>query len=304
MIRGGGGSDCGRVRPPDFFGPPAGRDASNVGFLGLKAVHSKALTRETEAGPNENMTTDQLDMTRLPRHVAIIMDGNGRWAQARGRKRLDGHRAGADSVRAVTEASRELGLDYLTLYAFSEENWQRPRTEVDGLMTLLARYIKKELRELLDNGIRFNVIGDVDRLPRSNRKLIDQAMAETASNRDMVFSVALSYGGRQEILRACRRFALDCQNGLAEPNGLTEEAFGARLYTAGLPDPDLLIRTGGEQRVSNFLLWQIAYAELYLTETYWPDFREPELRAALIDFQRRQRRFGRTGAQVDAEAAR
>jgi undecaprenyl diphosphate synthase len=238
------------------------------------------------------MTAETLDKNKLPRHVAIIMDGNGRWAQARGLTRTEGHRAGAESVRSILRASRELGIGYLTVFAFSSENWGRPKKEVDFLMRLMNRYIKSEIKEIEENGIRLNVIGDLDRVPRVQRTLVLDAIKQTAHNQDMVFTVALSYGGRQEILRAARDVGRACQEGRLDPESLTEEAFARHLYTDGLPDPDLLIRTSGEQRISNFLLWQLAYAELYFTPTYWPAFRKEEYLRILMDFQERDRRFG------------
>ncbi len=248
------------------------------------------------------MTQTELDINNLPAHVAIIMDGNGRWAQARGLHRLEGHKAGAESVRTITRAARRLGVKFLTLYTFSFENWQRPKLEVEGLMRLLARYLEGEVDEMLENGIRLNAIGDLDRLPKTTRKLLDRAMARTADNSEMVMSLALSYGGRVEILDACRRLAAECKAGTLAPEDIDETAFARRLYTKDIPDPDLLIRTGGECRISNFLLWQIAYTEIYMTAKYWPDFDEAELLAAMIDYQGRQRRFGRTGEQVEVSA--
>jgi len=250
------------------------------------------------------VTQEELDKAKLPRHVAIIMDGNGRWAQARGLSRIEGHRAGADSVRAITKACRKLGVQYLTLYAFSEENWQRPRTEVEALWRLLNRYLEKELDEMLQNDIRLNAVGDIDRLPRSTRELLRKTMAATSKNDRMVLSLALSYGGRQEILRAARLMAMECGAGRLKIEEINEQTFSAYLYTVGLPEPDLLIRTGGEDRISNFLLWQMAYTEIFFTDAYWPDFREKELEEAILDYQRRERRFGKTGDQVRAERGR
>ena len=248
------------------------------------------------------MTQRELDMNNLPAHVAIIMDGNGRWAQARGMNRLEGHKAGAESVRIITRAARRLGLKYLTLYTFSFENWNRPRLEVEGLMLLLRRYLEGEVDEMMENGLRLNAIGDLDRLPKATRKLLDKTMDRTAGNSEMVLSLALSYGGRVEILDTCRRIAEECLAGKLSPQDIDEAAFAQRLYTRGIPDPDLMIRTGGECRISNFLLWQIAYAEIYMTAKYWPDFDEAEFTAALVDYQGRQRRFGRTGEQVEVSA--
>lgn len=234
----------------------------------------------------------------MPRHLAIIMDGNGRWAQARGMKRLDGHRAGAETVRDITRACRKLGIEYLTLYAFSTENWQRPRLEVEGLMLLLRNYLQNELDEMLKNGIRLRTLGDTGRLPRAVKSLLTETIAKTADNSEMVLSLALSYGGRSEIVNACRDLAGECIKGNLKPEDIDEEAFSRRLFTADMPDPDLLVRTGGDKRISNFLLWQIAYAELYITNKAWPDFKEDELKKALLDYQNRQRRFGKTGEQI------
>ncbi|MEW6266079.1 MAG: isoprenyl transferase [Thermodesulfobacteriota bacterium] len=240
----------------------------------------------------------ELDSENLPRHVAIIMDGNGRWAQARGLPRLAGHRAGAEAVRAAIKTCRRLGIPYLTLYAFSQENWGRPKAEVDGLMRLLRRYVRSEIEELHRHGVRINIIGALEHLPADTVRLLQEAMARTAANEDLTLSIALSYGGRPEIIRACRLLARDCLDGRIEPEAIDEAAFGGFLYTAGLPDPDLLIRTGGEHRVSNFLLWQIAYAEIYISDVFWPDFGEDHLQEAVRNYQRRQRRFGLTGEQI------
>jgi undecaprenyl diphosphate synthase len=238
----------------------------------------------------------RLDEESLPRHVAIIMDGNGRWAQRRHMPRIFGHKRGAERVRDVVEQCRKLGIGVLTLYAFSDENWGRPREEVGFLMDMLGSYLKAEIATMKANGIRFRTIGRVERLPRSARKWVEKAMEETALNSDMVLNLALSYGGRNEILHAISRMA--AAGGI--PGDLREEHLAAYLDTAGLPDPDLIIRTSGEQRISNFLLWQAAYAELYFTDVLWPDFDEKQLLLALIDYQGRQRRFGLTGDQVGA----
>jgi undecaprenyl diphosphate synthase len=226
------------------------------------------------------------------------MDGNGRWAQSRGMKRIEGHREGAEAVDAVTKTCRRLGLDYLTLYAFSEENWQRPKTEVEGLMRLLNRFLKTKLDYMIENGVQLRAMGDLDKLPAGSRKLLEDTMSKTNGCRDLVLTLALSYGARQEIVSACRQMAKKVEEGIFAAEDINEDVFAAHLYTPETPDPDLLIRTGGEHRVSNFLLWQIAYTELYITPTFWPDFREDELHAALLDYQGRQRRFGRTGDQV------
>lgn len=230
----------------------------------------------------------------LPVHVAIIMDGNGRWAVQRGLPRVAGHKSGADAVRRVTELCRKVGICVLTLYAFSEENWRRPEHEVAFLMDMLVQYIKSELPTMMKNGIRFRTIGRIERLPVSAREWIKKAADDTAGNEGMILNLALSYGGRSEIISAMKKVA--ASNGSV--SSLTEEAFSSYLDTAGLPDPDMIIRTSGEKRTSNFLLWQAAYAELYFTETLWPDFGERDLLLALIDYQRRERRFGMTAEQI------
>jgi undecaprenyl diphosphate synthase len=230
----------------------------------------------------------ELSPERLPRHVALIMDGNGRWAGKRHLPRVEGHRAGIDAVRSTVETSARLGLEVLTLYAFSVENWKRPAAEVGTLMMLLKRYLRAELSTLLQNDIRFSVIGRVDELPLDVRKELRAAEAKTSANRGMLFNIALNYGGRTEIVDAVRRAI---KAGI-DPDDLDERRFGELLYTAGQPDPDLLIRTSGEMRVSNFLLWQIAYAEIYVTDTLWPDFRCRHLLEAILAYQKRDRRYG------------
>jgi len=240
------------------------------------------------AGSPDEALVRELDFARLPAHVAIIMDGNGRWASKRFMPRVEGHRAGITSVRDTVETCARLGLNVLTLYAFSVENWKRPATEVGTLMVLLKRYLRMELATLQTHDIRFNVLGRLDELGSDVRKELEHAIERTAGNRGMLFNIALNYGGRAEIVDAARRAIA---SGLT-PESLTEEAFGALLYTGGQPDPDLLIRTSGELRVSNFLLWQIAYAEIYVTETLWPDFRRQHLLEAILAFQKRERRYG------------
>ena len=227
-----------------------------------------------------------------PRHVAIIMDGNGRWAAARGLPRTQGHRRGADAVRRTVEAAAKLGIEYLTLFGFSSENWNRPAAEVSDLMGLLRRYLQSEIAELHRNGARLRVIGDRRRLAADIVRLIEDAEARTANNTRINVTVALSYGGRQEIAGAARRLAAEVAEGRLDLEDIDEQTFSARLLTYGLPDPDLLIRTSGEQRISNFLLWQCAYSELVFSSTYWPDFGEDDLEAALRDFQNRERRYG------------
>lgn len=233
-----------------------------------------------------------IDPKRLPKHVAIIMDGNGRWAKGRGMSRLNGHQKGAEAVRVIVRTTREIGIPYLTLYAFSEENWSRPRAEIQGLMRLLKRFLKYELREMQENGIQLKSIGRIDKLPADTRKVLLETIEKTASNKDMVLTLALSYGGRQEILDAVKKLAGEIRDGVIAANAISEEKISSLLYTAGMPDPDLLIRTSGEYRVSNFLLWQIAYAEIYVTQTLWPDFGKQQYMEAIRNFQERERRFG------------
>ncbi len=233
-------------------------------------------------------------MNSLPKHVAIIMDGNGRWALRSGLPRIAGHRRGVDTVRRVAEQCRQYGIQVLTLFAFSDENWGRPREEVGFLMDLLGSFLKAEIATMKANGIRFRTIGRIERLPASVQTWIERAMSETSGNTGMVLNLALSYGGRGEILEAIRRIRA-ANNAEAD---ITEETFSAFLDTAELPDPDLIIRTSGEKRISNFLLWQAAYAELYFTDTLWPDFNEQDLLAAFLDYQGRQRRFGLTQDQL------
>jgi undecaprenyl diphosphate synthase len=246
------------------------------------------------AGSAEEELLRRIDFARLPRHVAIIMDGNGRWAASRHLPRVEGHRAGIESVRSTVETSARLGVPVLTLYAFSVENWKRPDTEVSALMGLLKHYLRLELNSLLRNNIRFRVIGQRERLSPEVREELEQAEARTANNAGMLFNIALSYGGRAEIVEAARQLIRDG----VSPEALDEAAFEARLYTAGQPDPDLMIRTSGEMRVSNFLLWQIAYAEIWVTDALWPDFRTRHLLEAIVDYQRRDRRYGAIAAPV------
>lgn len=242
-----------------------------------------------------------IDSSRLPRHIALIMDGNGRWAQQQGKPRLFGHKAGVDSVRAIVEASREIGIEVLTLYAFSSENWSRPEQEVSGLMTILKTYLSAELSRLLKNGIQLRCMGDLDRLPESARTALTKAIEATSQNDSLVLNLALSYGGRDEIAQAARILAARCQKGELEPAGITPELISDNLYTAGLPDPDLMIRTGGEARLSNFLPWQLTYTEIFFSDIMWPDFRRQQFLQAICDFQARERRYGKTSAQVAAE---
>ena len=240
------------------------------------------------AGSAEARLARQVDFERLPAHVAVIMDGNGRWASRRRLPRVEGHRAGIDSVRDSVEVCARLGIDFLTLYAFSMENWKRPPAEVRSLMGLLKRYLRLEIATLMENDIRLQVIGSDAELAGDVRAELDAAQERTGGNTGMVFNIALNYGGRAEIVTAARR-ALRAG---VDPDELDEARFGGLLYTAGQPDPDLLIRTGGEMRVSNFLLWQIAYAEIWVTDTCWPDFRARHLLEAVLDYQKRNRRYG------------
>jgi undecaprenyl diphosphate synthase len=240
------------------------------------------------AGSPEETLARQVNFDRLPQHIAVIMDGNGRWAAQRHLPRVEGHRAGIDSVREIVETSARIGIPVLTLYAFSVENWKRPATEVSTLMSLLKRYLRLELNTLLRNNIRFRVIGRFSELAPDVQNELKAAEDRTASNGGMQFNIALNYGGRAEIVEAARRMLA----AKMAPDDLDESTFAGFLYTAGQPDPDLLIRTSGEMRVSNFLLWQIAYAEIWVTDTLWPDFRKRHLLEAIIDYQKRDRRYG------------
>jgi undecaprenyl diphosphate synthase len=236
---------------------------------------------------------------RLPTHLAIIMDGNGRWAQQRMLRRIVGHQRGAETVKMVVEQANLLGIRYLTLFAFSSENWSRPAIEVRALMTLLKKYIRQETARMMRKNIRYNVIGNRSELPDDVNQTLDWAIQETSGNTGMVLTLALSYGGRQELSMAATHLARDVQAGKLSADDITMEVFGSYLDTGGLPDPDFLIRTSGEMRISNFLLWQLAYTELYFTDINWPDFTINEFRKALTDFQSRERRFGKTSDQLN-----
>lgn len=235
---------------------------------------------------------------KLPRHLAIIMDGNGRWAARRSLDRVAGHQKGAESVRAIVRSSREIGIPYLTLFAFSSENWSRPREEVEALMGLLKNYLDTELQEMLDNNIRFLAIGDLSRLPKEVLMTLQETMKKTSRAAGMTLTLALSYGGRDDILQAIRRIMSHCQDGNLVPTEVNENLFSKYLWTSNLPDPDLLVRTSGEMRISNFFLWQLAYTEIYVTSTLWPDFDREELIRALLSYQNRERRFGLTSDQI------
>lgn len=244
---------------------------------------------------------DSINLERLPKHIAIIMDGNGRWAKEKGEDRLFGHLHGVESVRNITEGCAELGVQYLTLYAFSTENWDRPQYEVNGLMELLVETIRKEVPTLNKNNIRLHVIGDTDMLPISAKEELLAALDETSVNTGMHLIMALSYSSRWEIIRAVQQLAADVEKGNLHSAGVDEKIFQQYLATKDYPDPELMIRTSGEYRISNFLLYQLAYAELYFTNTRWPDFRKENLYEAIIDFQNRERRFGKTSEQLKVE---
>lgn len=256
------------------------------------------LTRLAEPGTPEELLVRRLDLERLPRHVAIIMDGNGRWAQAKGLPRVHGHRAGVEAVRDTVEACARLELEVLTLYAFSVENWKRPRYEVWALMNLLKEYLRRELSTLVDNNIRFTPLGRWRELDPIVVRALERAQRATAECDGMQFNVALNYSGRCEIVDACRQIVSDWASG--KGTDIDEETLGRYLYTAGQPDPDLMIRTSGESRISNFLLWQCAYAEFDFIDTLWPDFRRAHLYEAILDYQRRDRRYGSVGGSTPA----
>lgn len=241
----------------------------------------------------------KIDNNHLPSHVAIIMDGNGRWAKTRGLSRGEGHKEGIGSIRKMVEAASKIAIPYLTLYAFSTENWNRPADEVNGLMNLMVYAISEETSELKKNNVRIQSIGDRDRLPDHARDALNECIRETENSTGLTLIIALSYSSKWEITRATRNIAKDVVNGVLRKEDINEDILSEYLTTRGIPDPDLLIRTGGEQRISNFLLWQCAYAEFYFTETFWPDFGEEEFYAAILDFQGRERRFGKTSEQVD-----
>ena len=242
----------------------------------------------------------ELDIKRIPRHIAIIMDGNGRWAKERGKERSYGHQAGVDTVRRITSECVRLGVKFLTLYTFSTENWSRPETEIAALMGLVLSSLEDEI--FMKNNVRFQVVGDIQRLPQSVQDKLQETMEHTAQNTATTMVVALSYSSRWELTRAAQSIARDVKAGTLQPEDITEELMNERLETAFMPDPELLIRTGGELRISNYMLWQIAYSELYFCDTYWPDFDEADLHQAIASYQARQRRFGKTGMQVESES--
>ena len=242
---------------------------------------------------------EEIDKNRIPRHVAINMDGNGRWAQARGMDRSEGHVEGVNTVRRITEIASETGVEYLTLYTFSTENWNRPKAEVDALMHLIVIAIERETPDLIKNNVRLNMIGDTSRIPAEAYNRLCQCMKDTSHCTGLTLTLAISYSARWEILDACRRFAADVEAGRKKASEMDcDKAFEQYLTTSGMPDPDLLIRTGGDHRISNFLLWQIAYSEIYVTDTFWPDFTKEDFLKAIVNFQHRERRFGLTSDQI------
>lgn len=241
---------------------------------------------------------EQIDITRLPKHIAIIMDGNGRWAKKRGMMRIFGHQNGVDAVREAAESAAEIGVKYLTLYAFSTENWNRPKKEVDALMKLLVETIDKETPTLNKNDIRLNAIGDIESLPKKSQKQLLKAIDNTKDNKRMTLNLALSYSARWELTNAIKSIVSEYEKEKFSIDDINQEMISKHLNTAGIPDPELLIRTSGEHRISNFLLWQIAYSELYFTNKLWPDFRKDDLYEAILDYQHRERRFGKTSEQI------
>jgi len=244
---------------------------------------------------------EKIDKGRIPQHIAVIMDGNGRWAKKKGSARIFGHQSAVKSVRDVAEGCAELGVSYLTLYAFSTENWGRPEFEVNALMKLLVSTIRKETPTLMENNIRLQSIGNVAQLPGDCQQELKEAIRATSENNGMILNLALSYSGRWELLEATQKLMEEAQNGKIDPAELTEKIFESYLATGGIPDPELLIRTSGEMRISNFLLWQLAYSELFFTEVLWPDFRKNHLHEAILSYQKRERRFGKTSEQIVGE---
>ncbi len=242
---------------------------------------------------------EQVDITKLPKHIGIIMDGNGRWAKRRGKIRIFGHENGVRAVREAAEGSAELGVDYLTLYAFSSENWRRPQKEIQALMNLLVRTVKREMKTLHDNDIRLNTIGDIGKLGKDASNSLQKAMEETHDHKRMVLTLALNYSGRWDIAMAARQIADKARSGEINPDDVNADTIEHFISTSGMPDPELLIRTSGEHRLSNFLLWQLAYSELYFCNTLWPDFNRENLYQALIDYQSRERRFGQISEQLN-----
>lgn len=258
------------------------------------------LVEKSDSIPAANVAIE-VDAKRLPRHIAIIMDGNGRWARSKGYLRTLGHENGVDALRRIATASAELGIEYLTVYAFSTENWKRPKSEVKALMSILVRALRKELSTLLDNNIRLQAIGDISLLPLEIQKQLYEVIELTAGGKRMALTLALSYSSKEEILRATRQLAEDVKSGLLQPENITEQIFENYLYTRGMPHPDLLIRTSGEYRISNYLLWQLAYTELYFSPKLWPDFTKEDLLLAIAEYQKRERRFGLISEQINED---
>lgn len=262
--------------------------------LQVKTFEPAIASKQQQMGYKE-----QIDISRLPQHIAIIMDGNGRWAKEKGKLRVFGHKNGVVSVRDVVEASAEIGIKYITLYTFSSENWNRPKLEVAAIMELMIATIHKEIGTFMKNNIRLNAIGDLEMLPGKAYNELMGGIKKTSHNTGLVLTLALSYGSRREIVQAAKKLACKVQSGDLKPEDINEELFESNLYTNGMPNPELLIRTSGEFRISNYLLWQIAYAELYFTSKLWPDFRREDLFDAIIDYQKRERRFGLTSEQLN-----
>lgn len=257
---------------------------------------------EKEIGQDDKQVQSELiALGKMPNHIAVIMDGNGRWATERGYSRTQGHREGIESVRDIVKSSSQLGIKYLTLYAFSIENWKRPTTEVNVLMSLLEHFLKQEIEELHRNNVRLKTIGKISSLPKVVQKLLNNSCEKTKNNNGLTLTLALSYSGRWDILRAVQMIALDVRRGTISPEDLDDEKFASYLNTNELPDPDLLIRTSGEMRLSNFLLWEMAYSEIYITDKFWPEFRRNDLYEALVNYMQRERRFGKISAQVKNE---
>jgi undecaprenyl diphosphate synthase len=258
---------------------------------------------KSKSDPEDTRIQETLKSTgALPRHIGIIMDGNGRWAQLKGKSRIAGHVAGVDSVRDIIEAASQLGIENLTLFTFSIENWKRPRPEISALMKLLIKVLRKEAVKLLENNVRLQVIGEMEMIPDDVRQTLDETMEMTGSNRGMAMTIALSYSGKWDITQACRQIALQVKQGSLDPETIDENLLASYLATASMPDPDLLIRTSGESRISNFMLWQSAYSEIIFSKTLWPDFRRNELYEAIREFQKRERRFGQTSEQLKTNA--
>ena len=266
--------------------------------MSLVSVRRSVISVKNNGVLNDMTYKNQIQQTRIPRHVAIIMDGNGRWAKRQGLARMFGHRQGVETVHKITEAAAELGIEYLTLYAFSTENWNRPKEEVDALMSLLVDTIVKETPTLMRNNVRLSTIGDLSRLPDNAQQKFQTCMAQTQANTGLNLVIALSYSARWEIIQATRAIAAAIQKGELLTEDINEEVITAHMTTAHMPDPDLLIRTSGELRISNFLLWQLAYSELYFTDCLWPEFTEEEFYHAIVDYQHRERRFGKTSEQI------